>query len=201
MVRTHLRPVRECKRVSGAQALPVRARMCSSRCVPACGTPAHAAGAHVCTCMLFPTDTQLCSGQVHTPPNARSAQTDPCTLSADTHVCVYTRCWVLPVLMQRCVVFLLSFLHPSSSALCRDGRRPGCLFPSSRGQTSQRYLHTAPVWTVMHVLSKVEMPLLCMKDACRTREQSQARLQDHSFISRNRYIFTCEGRAPPSCHR
>lgn len=203
LVHTHVRSVQECKLVSGAQALPVQAWMCSSQCMHTCGMPARPASAHVCTCTLFPTDTQSCSVHIH--PNAHSAHVDTYTLSADTHVCADTRCWVSPVLMQRCVVFLLSFLPPPSSALCGGGRSLVSLSPSSWGRTSQRYRHTAPVWTVTHALSKVEIPLLCMKDACRTREQSQARLQGHSFVSRNRDVFSpAEGEllssVPPMMH-
>lgn len=38
--------------------------------------------------------------------------------------------------------------------------------------------------------ARLEMNLFCMKDACRTRDQSQARLQDHSFIFRNGHVFS-----------
>lgn len=76
-----------------------------------------------------------------------SAHTDPCALSAAARVCAYRHRWVLPGLTQGCVVFLLGFLPPPSSAPCGDGRRLVRLFPSSRGRTSRRYPRTAPAWT------------------------------------------------------
>lgn len=93
--------VRECKLVSGAQAAPVRAQMCSMH---TCGTPAHPASAHAFSCRH--------SG-------AHSAHTG--TGRQCTHMCMYTYCWRLPVLRQRGVVFLLNFLPPPCSALCGNG--------------------------------------------------------------------------------
>lgn len=164
LVHAHVRSVQGCKLVSGAQALPGQARMCSSQCVHACGTSAHPASAHECTCMLCPTDTRLCSVQVHTHThtNTHSAQTDTCIVTADACVCVYTRCWILPVLTQGCVVFLLSFLRSPSSALCRS---LVCLLLSSQVHTSQRHPHAELIWTVMDALSKVAISLFCTKNA------------------------------------
>lgn len=57
LVHTHMHSVQGCKLLSGAQALPVQARMCSLQCVHMCGMPAHLPSAHVCACPLFPTGT------------------------------------------------------------------------------------------------------------------------------------------------
>lgn len=166
-VHTHVCSGQEGKLVSGAQAVLASARMCSSQCAHTCGAPAraHVRCAHVC---FF--------RQTHSRALGRCTYTvrrRMCAHSVPTHACVCR--WVLPVLIQRRIVFLLSFLTPPSSALCRDGRSRVCLFLSSWGRTTQRYPHAAPLWTVTHVLRKVEIPPRhegCLQD--RGAESSQA---------------------------
>lgn len=169
--------------MSGAQALRVQARLRSSQCCTRVA-PLHTLPLH--TCVPVPTDTQP---RTHTRTLIGRTWTHAHSAHSDTRVCADARGWVLPVSMSRRVGFLLSFLPPPSSALCKDGRSFVGLLPSSWGLTSRSHWHAAPVWTGMDAASKVEIPLLCVKDACRTREQGEARLQGHSFLSRNRDVF------------